>query len=238
MGPIELRGAAGPFGRRAARELVVYLALHRGGAPNDVWGAALWPDRCVASSTLYSTASLARRALGPSGAGGHHLTRVGGRLCLGPRVGTDVERFARLCGAKGLSSVLDALSLVRGRVFEGLHTLDWAVFDGTLAELESLVVTAALSGAADALALGLGDQAEWLIRKGLLVSPYDERLYRGLLRATEAQGNRLGLRAAMTELVTLVSDAGGATIHPQTVALYRRLQRQEVPAAEGDLLRL
>ena len=102
LGPVEVRGAAGPFRRRAATELVVYLALHRRGAPNEVWGAALWPDRTVASSTLYSTASLARRALGASADGGNHLTRSGGRLCLGPRVGTDVDRFVRLIAADGL----------------------------------------------------------------------------------------------------------------------------------------
>ena len=238
LGPVEVRGAAGPFRRRAATELVVYLALHRRGAPNEVWGAALWPDRTVASSTLYSTASLARRALGASADGGNHLTRSGGRLCLGPRVGTDVDRFVRLIAADGLRGAIAALSLVRGRLLEGLRASDWAVFDGTQAELESMVVTAALSGAAEALARGKGDQAEWLIRKGLLVNPFDERLYRGLLRATEAQGNQLGLRGAMAELLSLASDAGGPTIDPQTVALYRKLQRRGVPAARGDLLRL
>ena len=48
LGPVEIRGAAQPFHRAAARELVVYLAFHRQGVRTDVWAAALWTDRRIA----------------------------------------------------------------------------------------------------------------------------------------------------------------------------------------------
>jgi DNA-binding SARP family transcriptional activator len=45
-----------------------------------------------------------------------------------------------------------------------------------------------------------------VIRRGLRVSPYDERLYRALLRAAEVMGNRVGLRSAMEELLRVAAD--------------------------------
>jgi DNA-binding SARP family transcriptional activator len=112
------------------------------------------------------------------------------------------------------------------------------VLEGISAEVESMVVSAALQGAEEALRLGLGEEAAWMIRRGLRVSPYDERLYRGLLRATEATGNRLGLRATMAELLRLADDGDGAVIHPRTVTLYEELARGLVPEPKGDLVRL
>jgi DNA-binding SARP family transcriptional activator len=238
LGPVEIRGAARPISRRAATELLVYLALHPLGAPNDVWGTALWPDRSVTASTLHSTASVARRALGRSADGSDHLTRSRGRLRLGPSVGTDIDRFVRAAATSEPRCWRDAMTLVRGQLFDGLSLADWAVLDGTAAELESMVTSTALKGAAAALRLGLGEEAEWMIRRALRVSPYDERLYRGLLRATEASGNRLGLRSVMAELLQLAADGEGATLHPQTVALYRELSRNPTPEAGGDLVRL
>ncbi len=238
LGPVEIGGVAHPFSRRAARELVVYLALHPRGASNDVWGAALWPDRCVAPSTLHSTASVARRALGRSARGSDHLTRCRGRLCLGDSVGTDIDPFVRAASTSDLGCWRDALALVRGRLFDGLYLSDWAVLEGIQAELESMVVELSLKASDEALRLGLGDQAEWMIRRGLRVSPFDERLYRGLLRAIEAKGNRLGLRSVMAELLQLASDGDDATIHPETLALYRELALRPLPEGGGDLARL
>jgi DNA-binding SARP family transcriptional activator len=216
----------------------VYLALHPRGASNDVWATALWPDRSVVPSTVHSTASVARRALGRSAQGGDHLTRRGGRLCLGPAVTSDVERFVRLMAGSESSRWRQALSLVRGRPFEGLCLADWTVFEGISAEIETMVVETALQGAEQALRVGSGEEAEWMIRRGLRVNPYDERLYRGLLLATEAKGNRLGLRATMAELLRLADEGEGASIHPQTQTLYEELAHGSRPETKGDLIRL
>ena len=89
LGPIEIRGAVRPFSRAWAEELVVYLAMHPGGVSNEVWATALWPDRLMAPSSLHSTASVARRALGQRADGNDHLPRSHGRLTLAPTVGTD-----------------------------------------------------------------------------------------------------------------------------------------------------
>ena len=239
LGPVQIHGAALPFGRSAARELVVYLALHRQGARNDTWAEALWPTRPVSPSTVHSTAS----------DGVEHLPRGGRLLRLGDSVGTDVERFAALASGSDPRGWRDALGLVRGAPFDGLRLSDWTIFDGTHAQLESMVVLTALKGAGHALEQGDGAEAEWMIRQALPVSPYDERLYRVLLRAAEVQGNRVRLRSTLTELLSMVAESedssggGGtphpsSTVHPRTRGLYLALARGPAGAARGWPTRL
>jgi DNA-binding SARP family transcriptional activator len=249
LGPVQIRGAARPFARAAARELVVYLALHPHGARTAVWAEALWPTRAVSPATMHSTASDARRSLGRSSSGVEHLPRGGRRLQLGDAVGTDVERFTRLASGGEPHHAMEALGLIRGALFDGLSLADWAVFDGTQARVESMVAETALQAARACMSLGRGADAEWMIRQALRISSYDERLYRALLRATDAQGNRTGLRATMAELLSKAADpagpplGGAATragpaIHPRTVALYRELAHGAATAAGRSSYRL
>jgi DNA-binding SARP family transcriptional activator len=252
LGPVEIRGAAQPFSRSSAQELIVYLAFHRQGVGTDVWASALWPDRCVAPSSLHSTASVARRSLGRSAVGTDHLPRTGRRLALADSVGTDVERFARDASSADPNRWRSALALVRGRPFEGLRLGDWAVLDGTQAEVESMVAGTALKGAEYQLSHGRGEDAEWMVRRGLRASPYDERLYRALLRAADAKGDRIGLRSTMAELLCVAAGGGDAIpelrpvadrvrhspLHPKTMELFRELAHGEVPAVRGDPVRL
>jgi DNA-binding SARP family transcriptional activator len=249
LGPLEIRGAAQPFTRGAARELVVYLALHRHEVRNEAWVDALWTGRPIAAATVYSTASVARRALGRSFDGLDHLPRQRGSLRLGDSVVTDIEVFARSASGTDPAGWIEALELVRGRPFEGLCRSDWAVLDGTQAEVESMVVTTALRAAQHELEVHEGGQAERLLRLALRASPYDERLHRALLRALEAQGNRMKVRSAMADLVSLATVPAGARLgeagpdaaarmHPATVALYCELAHVEVPVARGDPARL
>ena len=250
LGPVTVRGTAHPFRRSASLELVVYLAFHRSGVRHAEWSAALWPDRPVASSSVHSTASDARRALGEAGDGSIHLPR-GTILRLGAGVATDVERFAALGRSDDPRRLVDAMRLVRGPLFGGLRHVDWAVFDGTQAAVESMVVRTAVR-ASDLLAgLGRGDDAERVVRRAMAACPYDERLYRALFRAAAVQGNRVGLHSTMGQLLTLAGDAVAASpaprrhpdgalvesLHPSTTALYHDLLRG-LPAPGGRPSRL
>lgn len=254
LGPVTVTvdGAAVAFRRSASLDLVVYLAFHRHGVRHADWSLAIWPDRAVAASTVHSTCSDARRALGPAPDGTAHLPR-GVNVRLRDSVGTDVEQFASRAESDDPRRLLEALRLVRGPLFAGLRRADWALFDGTEARIESLVVSTALRGAEEFIRRGRGEDAAWMVRQALRVSPYDERLYRALLRATAAQGNRVALRTTMAELLTLAGDVvppraalsrrvGGqgappSCLHPETTALYRGLL-QERPAAGAHLARL
>ncbi len=231
LGPVEIHGAARGFTRAWARELVVYLAVHPNGAANEAWATALWPERVMAPSSLHSTASVARRALGKARDGSDHLPRSHGRLALAPTVGTDWDRFLDLSQGEDPARWRQALELVRGRPFEGLRSTDWTILDGTAPAVESAVVD--LSGRLAGACLRLGDArgAEWSARRGLMVSPYDERLYRMLLRAAEAAGNPSGVESVMAELVRVISDEiePVESVHPSTLALYRSLSRRQMP---------
>jgi DNA-binding SARP family transcriptional activator len=246
LGSVVVTGAAAPFHRSAARELVVYLAFHRRGVRHAECALAIWPERPVSLATVHSTSSDARRALGHAPDGELHLPR-GVDLRLRGSVTTDAERFASLAGSDDPHCLFEAMRLVRGPLFAGLHRTDWAVFDGTQAEIESLVVRTALRGADAFVGLGCAGEAEWMVRQALQLSPYDERLYRALLTATAAQGNRVRLRSAMAQLLTLAGGAGSLSgtpapgptdcLHPETTALYRDLLRWS-PDAGGHLSRL
>ncbi len=250
LGPVEVRGVARSFRRSAALELVVYLAFHRHGISHGECAVAIWPERSVSQSTLHAAASDARRALGDDSGGAPRLP-PGPKLRLQPSVGTDAERFVALAESDDPWRLRQALSLVRGPLFSGLRRADWAVLDGTRSDIEASIVCTALRGAEAFANRGRGDVAEWMVRRALVVSPYDERLYRGLLRATAAQGNRARLAGTMAQLLTLAGEAASGvssrglqtesglfgTLHPRTAALYHDLM-QGKPAAGGHAARL
>lgn len=232
LGPVEVRGAARAFTRAWSKELVAYLALHPDGATADVWSTALWPEKAMAAASLHSTVSVARRALGTSASGTDHLPRVHGRLRLAPTVGTDWQDFCGLSATDDPDDWHAALELVRGRVLDGLRGTDWAVLDGTLPMIEAAIVET--SGRLAGACFRKGDPAgmEWAARRGLVVSPYDERLYRMLMRASDLAGNPAGVEAVMAELLRVTGDGANSvtSVHPSTLALYRELSRR--PSSE------
>ena len=242
LGPVEIVGLAKPFSRAAARDLVVYLAVHPAGVRNDAWAVALWPERTMAPSTLHSVASDARCALGAGPDGAELLPRAHGSLRLAPGVVTDWGRFVGLAGSTYPEDWEVALRLVRGRPFEGLGHPDWAVLEGAEAEAQDRIVGVATRLASDRLQKGDGAAAARAARAGLRASPYDERLYRCLLQAADQQGHPHGVEVVMGELLALLEGTGGrrrpprvdganaaqATqlVHPQTAELYMALSRR------------
>ncbi|HUA95083.1 MAG TPA: LysM peptidoglycan-binding domain-containing protein [Acidimicrobiales bacterium] len=228
LGPVDVRGAARPFSRAWTVELVVYLALHPGGVANDQWATALWPDRAMAPASLHSTASAARRALGTAASGEDHLPRSRGRLAMGPGVRSDWDRFVEWGRSADPGDWAAALGLIRGRPFDGLRSPDWVLLEGIQATIEAVVVDVACRFAEHCLAGRDARRAEWAARQGLRVSPYDERLYRVLLRTSDAAGNPAGVEAVMAELLHLVADDVEPydAVHPETLALYHELSRR------------
>jgi DNA-binding SARP family transcriptional activator len=251
LGPVDVIGATRPFRRAWCLELVTYLALHPVGVSADDWTTALWPDQLPPDATRFSTSSEARRALGCASDGSDHLPRSVGRLRLAASVTTDWAQFRSLAVAQGPRAAeawAVALDLVRGPLLAGLRSSDWAVLEGLYAEMERSIVQLAIDVAEHRLARNDGRGAELAVRRGLLVSPYDERLYRMLFLAADRQGNPAGVESAMDELVRLVSGevvpqqhalCGSPVdpaewVHPETVAVYRSLIRRPRPHPSGD----
>jgi DNA-binding SARP family transcriptional activator len=238
LGPVEIRGISVGFSRGSALELVVYLALRPGGAANDTWATALWPDRLMAPATLHSTASAARRALGHSSFGSDHLPRSHGRLQLAATVTTDWRRFTALAAADDPAGWARALDLVRGRPFDGLRNAEWTVFEGIAAIVEEHVAELACRVADERLSAGEPRSAASAARRGLLVSPYDERLYRRLLVCADHEGHPAGVQRVMAELLSVVGGTPPrrpgaafdlAAVHPRTASLYETLSRGRRP---------
>ena len=230
LGSVDVRGNARPFSRAWALELVVYLAMNAGAeVSTDRWCSALWPERLPAAATVHSTASAARRCLGVSACGVDHLPRSHGRLSLGESVTSDWSRFQQLAGQNTPASRLGALRLIRGRPFDGLKSADWTILEGFVAEIETLTVEVAIRQAEWCLSETADHAgAEWAARQALKVNPYDERLYRILMRAADAAGNPGRVESTMKELVQLVADDVEPydAVHPETMELYRSLSRR------------
>jgi hypothetical protein len=115
--------------------------------------------------------------------------------------------------------------LVRGRPFGGLAKGDWTVLEGYAATIEAGVVRVASRLGEFLLEAGDPIGAEWAIRRGLTLTPWDERLYRMLMTAADASGNRGAVESALRSLAQVLDWSGDPLqiVHPETAALYRRL---------------
>jgi DNA-binding SARP family transcriptional activator len=66
----------------------------------------------------------------------------------------------------------------------------------------------------------------WTARRGLLATPYDERLYRQLMLAAYQSGNPAGVDTIMRELIQVLDaeDQPLDDLHPDTIELYKKLR--------------
>jgi DNA-binding SARP family transcriptional activator/LysM repeat protein len=228
LGRVELRGVP-RIERAKSVELVAYLALHPQGVDSDRLWEALWPGKPFTRGTLHTTAAVARSGLGRAGDGSRYLPDGrDGLYRLSPAVGLDWAHFQVLARrADDPGALRQALELVRGVPLEPPTSrgYDWAVAHRT--EMETVVAeTAERLGE---LCLDAGDpkRATWAARRGLDASPYDERLYRLLMRAAHADGNPAGVETVWHELLTVLGadlDYVDQDVHPDTLALYADLR--------------
>jgi DNA-binding SARP family transcriptional activator len=190
-----------------------------------VWSTALWPERRVPLQTIANRLSEARRALGFAADHRARLRKVADRHLL-VEVATDWELFQRLAGpGSSLEDRRAALQLVRGRPFANLHQGQWVAFEGFEAEIELAVVECALHAGEELIASGRPEPAAWAAQQALRASPWDERLYRLLMRSADASGNRAGVESAMRTLALVLEIDGDPLVgvHPETAALYASL---------------
>lgn len=233
LGPLVILGTDRDL-RRSYRlaELVAYLALHPEGASSSAWSTALWPDRRVPGQTIANRLCEARRVLGTAPDGQPRLRRGGAGHVL-VDVDSDWRRFKDAAATSSPAAWEGALSLVRGRPFEGLPFGDWVVHDGLLGDMERSIGELANRLCARLLDSGQPDRAEAAARVALRAVPYDESLYRVLMRCADAAGNRAKLDALLDELGRLLECRENplAAVHPETAALYRALASRRVQAA-------
>jgi hypothetical protein len=183
----------------------------------------------VPQSTLANRLSETRKCLGPAEDGSSRVRKRGDRYLLAADVTSDWDRFCQLSSSGATPAEWrSALALVRGRPFEGLRHGDWTVLDGFTAKIEAAVVDVACRLAAHLVQAGDADGANWAARRGMVVSQWDERLWRLVMLAADAAGNRGGVEAALREMARVFEIEGDALcgVHPETAELYRRLTRE------------
>ena len=150
---------------------------------------------------------------------------------LHPALGLDWTRFQTLTqlathSTQPIPALRHALELVRGIPMESAtpRSYEWVVVHRT--EMEAAIGDAAEHLARHYLDAGDPTGATWAARRGLLASPYDERLFRQLMLAQDRAGNPAGVDAVMHELLhTLGDDLEPLDdLHPETVTLYKQLR--------------
>jgi DNA-binding SARP family transcriptional activator/LysM repeat protein len=244
LGRVEVRGVP-KIQRAKSIELIVYLALHRHGVDGEQLWEALWPDKPINRGTLHTTVTAARTGLGRAPDGSRYLPNAGdGLYRLSPAVSLDWDRFRTLAyagqagGPDATGLLHQALELVRGRPLDSpaSRSYEWAVVHRT--EMETVIAETAERLGMLHLDAGDPEQANWAARRGLAASPYDERLYRLLMRAAHAAGNPAGVETLWQELLAVLGtdlDLVDEDLHPDTVALYTSLRgsRRLRPAQPG-----
>ena len=229
LGPVEVQNTSEPLtGRKRLIELIVYLAMHPEGCSGEALSTAVWPDRRVPTQTVANRLSEARRILGTAGDGRVRLTRALGQHVLHD-VATDWHRLqTTAAGEPSLGQMLEVIELIRGRPFEGVSETGWALIEGHIATMEATISELACRAASLALQLGELAAAERAVRRCLLASPWDERLYRMLMTVCHAAGNRGGVEEALRSLARVLEWEGQPIegVHPETARLYRRLMSE------------
>jgi len=235
LGPVQVT-ASGPVERKrvpVCTELIIYLATHgrRVDKPADL-DVALWPDRAVRLSTRTEAIARARRWLGSDADGNPHLPHGhGGELRLGPGVLVDWDLFQRLVrrglakGPDGRRDLATALTLVRGKPFEGIPPGRYRWLAETFLEQD---IPAAVVDAAHQLARWCLDSADPTgardaARTAQLVDRYDERPWRDLLEAEHALGNTSQVRALVDDLMTVLEVEVDDELTDETRELIERI---------------
>jgi len=142
LGSVEAHDWRSPPERAVVVELACYLALHRERpVSGESLRSALRPDGSKEQSakTLRTYLSMLRKALGPDAL----PSRPSGGYQLASWVTTDWERFVELSQSDDVEDALEALSLIRGRPFEGVPsgTYAWAFSEFLVSEMEVAVAS-------------------------------------------------------------------------------------------------
>jgi predicted ATPase/DNA-binding SARP family transcriptional activator len=237
LGPLVLRGPAGPVrvGSARQRRVLAALAAHLG-RPVEVGLLVdlVWPDAAPADPTGAVQTNVARlRRLLPA-ALRLETTPEGYRL-VADRAVVDVTAFTDQLAAAGaatepqvrLDRLTGALSLWRGRPF---CELDHPSLEPEVARLSALRVTAAEQQAEALLATGRAGEAIAAAEALVTAEPLREGAVGVLMRALVAAGRQSDALVAFARLRARLDEELGLDPAPELRELEQRVLRQELPA--------
>lgn len=219
------------FGRQRALEVITHLALRVSAVDRDALDLAMGCTSTTAPNAVDKALVSARAVLGDA----LFPPREGGRYELSPAVRTDYGIVCDLVTeadeagdpAEATDLLRQALSLVRGEPLTGVgRSYPWA--HSHRQSIVAQIVDAAEELAEVRLASGDWRSAEWAARQGLRAHPYEERMYRLLMRTARAAGNMPGVQRVFRELCDMLAtqDADGKpedALEPETVEVLEAL---------------
>lgn len=143
----------------------------------------------------------------------------------------DVDEFEALCKSAGaaagneekLSLYLQALDLYRGDFLSKLSYEPWVVPISTY--FHNLYIQSAQTTLTLLEARGRLEEVVSLCRRATVIDPYNEDLYRHLMRALLNQGNQRGAIQVFEEMSELLFSNFGIMPSDETKALFREAER-------------
>ncbi len=228
LGTVQIDGSRGqvePSKRSRLSELIAFLALHPGVGHRQI-DEAIWPGRRHEDNlnTRNTATSKARAWLGRSTDGEDFLPRhaSGVGYALSSRVRTDWSLWCDLVGDSPATAstrhLEEALRLVRGRPFEGVHPRRYAWADTLRQRMTTQIVDASYELARRGLLAGRWHGADTATAVGLLVEPAWEPLWRLRIMAAHEARNPSAVQEAVARLLA-VTDALDSDLAPATLAL-------------------
>ncbi|WP_037307042.1 BTAD domain-containing putative transcriptional regulator [Amycolatopsis orientalis] len=214
------------------REILVYLALHREGCRRETLSAALWPDAPADRpyNTFHATLSQLRRSLRRATENDalDIITTQDGHYALNEQLVTvdlwqlhDALTASRTSTPAEATEALNAaIALYRGDLAEGI-TADW--IDGPREALRRDVLDA-FSTLIRATRRDAPEHSLALLEQAWQLDPYNEAIYRDLMRTQARLGQYDSVPRTLRLLATMLSELGE---HParDTVTLAAALQQ-------------
>ncbi|MCO5969313.1 bacterial transcriptional activator domain-containing protein [Actinoallomurus soli] len=243
LGPVEVDapGVVEESRRALCTEVLVHLATHPEGVHPTVLSGAVWP-RGVSAPVRDATVARVADWLGRDSRGRPNLYYdERGRIRLGSEVRVDWEMFRWLVWRSAAEPASEtayltyALDLVRGPLLEGRPRGRYSWLAAEDLEYEATARVADVAHRLVLMRLDDGDSrgAVTAARAGLRLAVDDEGLWRDLLRATHATGDRSAVYEVVDELSERVgADPFAAQLQPETEALVEELVPQ-YRVAEG-----
>ena len=206
LGSVEAHGWRSPPERAVVVELACYLALHRERpVSGESLRAALRPDGSKEQSakTLRTYLSMLRKALGPDAL----PSRPSGGYQLASWVTTDWERFVELSRSDDVDDALEALSLIRGRPFEGVAsgTYAWVFSEFLVSDMEVAIASVVTRAVGQLVQAGDLERALGAVRQGLRAVTGDYGLWE-LYLSMAAQASPAALTRARSEARAALGD--------------------------------
>jgi hypothetical protein len=206
LGSVEAHGWSSPPERAVVVELASYLALHRQRpVSGESLRAALRPDGSKEQSakTLRTYLSMLRKALGPDAL----PSRPSGGYQLAGWVRTDWEQFVELSRSNDVNDALEALSLIRGRPFEGVPsgTYAWVFSEFLVSDMEVAVASVVTRAVEQLVRVGDLERALGALRQGLRAVSGEYGLWELYLSVAE-QASPAALTRARSEARAALGD--------------------------------